>query len=309
VGPPGVTREQEAEYQAVAEGVVSDARGYLPNGSDVKTLESGGRGTNPFKEFIDAQKEKVVLAGTGGKLTMLTASTGLGSSQGDAHEKAWRQVVRGEGKAIAELLQAQVDKVELSKRFPGQKLLAYFDLQAPGQEEQDIFRREAWKTIAANPGAANVMANLVCVKELTSDVGLPVEDDYEVPVLPVTGELAATGILPTNPLSATPESIEPPQDAPQDASMPNRSDGASGPTAVSMDAVLAALAQDFAPVRERLARINEIEDPDIWKQKLTAFLDSLPGLTRDINADPEAARPMAHAMERAMGQAKERKMR
>jgi hypothetical protein len=53
-----------------------------------------------------------------------------------------------------------------------------------------------------------------------------------------------------------------------------------------------ALATDLQPVRERIARILEIEDGDVMRQKLTLFLAELPALLKSITADPESARAM-----------------
>ena len=54
--PPNIPTEKEADYQAVAEQVMADARGALPNGSDVKTVDSGSRGTNAPSRGCSAQR-------------------------------------------------------------------------------------------------------------------------------------------------------------------------------------------------------------------------------------------------------------
>src|ERR1035437_10086023 len=69
VGPPNVTTAKEAEYQAIAEDILSDGRGFLPNGSDVKFVNGGGT-KPPFIERIDYLDRQLVLAGTGGLLTL-----------------------------------------------------------------------------------------------------------------------------------------------------------------------------------------------------------------------------------------------
>lgn len=61
--------------------------------------------------------------------------------------------------------------------------------------------------------------------------------------------------------------------------------------AMSLEQRLAsAVAADLQPIRDRLARILQIESPDVLKAKLQAFLAELPQLLKDINADPESAR-------------------
>jgi phage gp29-like protein len=90
VGPPNVPKDKEADYQSTAQQIIGNSRGYLPNGSDVKSGSEGSRGVNPHKQFKDDLSEEVVLAGTGGKLTML-AESGSGTLAGAAHQDAWEE--------------------------------------------------------------------------------------------------------------------------------------------------------------------------------------------------------------------------
>ena len=41
VGPPNTSEAKEGEYQEIAEALISDGRGYLPNGSDIKFVNGG----------------------------------------------------------------------------------------------------------------------------------------------------------------------------------------------------------------------------------------------------------------------------
>lgn len=143
VMPPNVPKDKEDEYEAAAEGVASDARGTLPHGSDVKTIDAGDRGGNPFKEHIAYQDEQLVLRGTGGKLTMLNDATGIGGSQGDVHQNAFDEIAEAEADEISEVLKEQVDRAFLEEKFPGQEHFAYFAIAAneetdAGQVVQDV---------------------------------------------------------------------------------------------------------------------------------------------------------------------------
>lgn len=60
--------------------------------------------------------------------------------------------------------------------------------------------------------------------------------------------------------------------------------------AKAKDALARALAEDLAPVRERLERILSIEDEGIMRERLASFLAELPQLVKDIGADPQSAR-------------------
>jgi phage gp29-like protein len=133
--PPNVPKEKEAEYLQTADDVVSNARGVLPHGSDVKTVDNGARGVNPFKDHITYQDEQMILRGTGGKLTMLTAATGLNSNQGDVHQDAFDDIAIAEAAEISEILNEQLSRPYLEKLFPGQRVHVYFEIAA--NEETD----------------------------------------------------------------------------------------------------------------------------------------------------------------------------
>jgi len=134
IGPPNVPKEREAEYQTAGEQIAEGGSGYLPNGADYKTNDSP-RGVNPFREYLRAQVEDVVLAGTGGLLTML-AESGSGTLAGEAHSDTFKQIAKAEAAKISALFQCYLDPETLSTKFEGKPVLAYFDLAA--EEETDV---------------------------------------------------------------------------------------------------------------------------------------------------------------------------
>ena len=127
--PPNVPPDKENEYQELAEAVISDARGTLPSGARIHTIPDGARGVNPFREHIKYQDELVVLAITGGKLTML-AESGSGTLAGNAHADTFNEIARAEAERISEIFQRQLDRQLLADAFPGMPALAYFTLGA-----------------------------------------------------------------------------------------------------------------------------------------------------------------------------------
>src|SRR5476651_628279 len=127
--PPDIPAEREAEYQAQAEAIIGDARGTVPNGTKIHTVDSGARGQNPFAEHLRYQDELIVLAATGGKLTALTES-GSGTLAGGAHQRAFDDITEAEAALISEVFQQQFDRPLLARTFPGQPVLAYFELAA-----------------------------------------------------------------------------------------------------------------------------------------------------------------------------------
>ncbi len=129
-GPPNVPTGQEEDYQAAAEAIISNSRGYLPHGSDVITLDHSDTGGRPFKEHIRCQMERTVLAGTSGLLTMLTVGGDGGGGQAHAHHRAWLKILAGEATLVQEVFRDQFDRPLLQAAFPGQPVLAGFSLGA-----------------------------------------------------------------------------------------------------------------------------------------------------------------------------------
>jgi phage gp29-like protein len=133
VGPPNTPEAKEEEYQRIAEQLISDGRGYLPYGSDIKYVNGGGNAP-PFKDRIEYLDRQITLVATGGLLTML-AEAGSGTLAGNAHSETFMQIARGDALAVSEVLQKHLDAPLLAEFFPGQPILAYFEF-APSASEQ-----------------------------------------------------------------------------------------------------------------------------------------------------------------------------
>lgn len=127
IGPPDMTADQKDEFKKAAEKLASGGSGYLPHGCQY-IPNDGPRGQDPFSGRLDKITERLVLVGTGGKLTMLNEATGIGGSQGEVHEDAFRQIAAADAREISEIFQKQIDAEELEAAFPGQPILAYFEL-------------------------------------------------------------------------------------------------------------------------------------------------------------------------------------
>jgi phage gp29-like protein len=126
--PPDVPKDKEAEYQKSAADIAQGGSGSLPNGSEYKP-NSQPRGTNPFKERLDFLSEKMILAGTGGQLTMLSQPTGIGSGASEQHEEAFRKIARKDAQKISGIIQRQFINAKLEEQFPTQQRLAYFQIE------------------------------------------------------------------------------------------------------------------------------------------------------------------------------------
>ncbi len=134
IGPPGVPQGSETLYQTAAENVAKSASGYLPNGSSVE-FSDAPRGASPFREHLRYHEEQLILAGTGGLLTML-AQSGSGTLAGSAHQETFEIIAKAEALKLSEVFQKQFDAETLERHFPGQPRLAYFEIAA--NQETDV---------------------------------------------------------------------------------------------------------------------------------------------------------------------------
>jgi phage gp29-like protein len=127
VGPANCTPDKELEYLRIAQSVIKDGRGFLPNGTTVEYVNGGGTGKPPFLEHLAYIDRQITLVGTGGLLTMLTES-GSGTLAGGAHSDAWKQICAGDAVVVSEACQRDFDKPRLDAAFPGWPVEAGFRL-------------------------------------------------------------------------------------------------------------------------------------------------------------------------------------
>jgi phage gp29-like protein len=265
--PGNVPQGFEDKYEAAAKATSEGGSGAVPAGADVKFPTASIRGNSPFKEFLDYEEKDVVLAGTGGKLTMLNEATGIGGSQGQVHDEAFDDLACAEAAEISEVLQKQFDAQELALQWPGKPALAYFELARVEEADPAALTDQAVKLSAVwsmDPA------------EVSEKTGWKLEkkEAPEMPDVPEPGDQP-----------------EPP--------MLNR---APGIPATSMDAIYRAQAADLAPIRTRLERILKIEDPEIRLQAARRLQGELPQLLADINADPAATTPIQSMLRQAFAQ-------
>ena len=178
--PPSVPEDKQAEYQSAAQEIALGGSGSLPAGSDYKAND-GPRGTNPFSDYLKHVSEMLVLAGTGGKLSMLNDATGIGGSQGDVHADAFRQIAAADARDISEIFQRQIDQAVLDAEFAGQERLAYFEIN---------FREEVKATEVVETVAKLSLAGFQCdAEEIGEKVGLKLSMKDEVGSMKESGNL------------------------------------------------------------------------------------------------------------------------
>lgn len=176
--PPNVPEGEESKFQTAAENIAGGAPGALPFGSEYKPNDQP-RGVNPFTDYLDRIDRQLVLAGTGGMLTMLTES-GSGTLAGGAHTDTFRAIARAHGRQISEYLQKQFDADVLAAAFPGQPTLAYFTLEFTVQPETDTIVDHAIKLAAAGwRMSAEELSERTGYKLTEASVPPPIDDSTD----------------------------------------------------------------------------------------------------------------------------------
>lgn len=321
--PPNVPREKEADYQATAEAIVSDGRGALPNGAKIHTVSPGGAGESVFTERLRYYREEIVIAGTGGILTTLDGNTGIGKGPADNHDDAWLDIAAAIGMSISETLQEQFCAPIIERLFPGQEILAYFELDkpTPQMEPGQVF---------VDAKAATEAGYRIAAEEISEKSGYTVTEQAPPAAssisIPTTTQ--APGGAPADPApAAAPETQTPGVDKP--AEVPNPPPAEPPPAAnppvvppapetpqqssageAKPSLVQAALAEDLdlesrwlAPVADLFAEIEAmLNDPAIPLDEIAAKIEqaaaAMPELLGKLDVDA-----LARALESATGPA------
>lgn len=126
--PENTSQAEIEQYQYTLERMLTNGRGVLPPGVEVKLSEPGNLTGAQFEARLRYIDQMLVIAGTGGKLTMLSEATGIGSGASEAHRDVFDDIAAAEADDIAELLFESIGKVRLNAVFPGRDHLAYFEL-------------------------------------------------------------------------------------------------------------------------------------------------------------------------------------
>lgn len=148
--PQNVPKDKETEYQAAAERALSRARGAVPFGTELLSPSgTGSGGAGVFSERLKYLDEQIVLAGTSGKLTVLTES-GSGTLAGGAQKQVFDEIAQAIAESGSGVMQSQFDKPLLERLHKGEPVLAYFEFAAVDKEDTSKILEDAGK--AKNAG-------------------------------------------------------------------------------------------------------------------------------------------------------------
>jgi hypothetical protein len=111
-------------------------------------------GGHPFLDYLKYQNEQIVLAATGGKLTMMTES-GSGTLAGKAHKDTFDEIAEANAVSITRVFNLQFDRPRLAAKFPNKPVLARFVLQGTEQSDKAQVVRDIAQLAAAGKSVDN----------------------------------------------------------------------------------------------------------------------------------------------------------
>lgn len=279
--PPDIPPGREPEFREAAEKVAESISGAVPAGAKPHFPTATIRTNGPFAEFAEAQSRDLVLAGTGGLLTMLTTPTGIGQGASAEHGEAFRTIARADARKISAVLQSDFDRVALARRFPGQPAGVYFELAA--KDETDITAFVHQVNILRQAGFS------VDKEEVEERTG------YKIMSEPQKEDRSYRWCWDEGDIISVDDEPTPPTEKP--GPVKNRA-----PELTPRQILAAAVTRDLSPFRARLERILTIQSPDVLKTKLQQFLAELPQLLKDLEADPDTARALEELLAPAVAQ-------
>lgn len=276
----GATEDDMDSLNGIASGMVADGTGVLPPGATVETAESSSKG-EIFDAADKAYKSEIVMAATGGLLTMLTES-GSGTLAGGAHSDSWHELVSGLAARISEVFQDQMDKAWLAERFPGQPVAVYFALDFP----------EAPKDVAAVVESVTKLKTAgfnAVPKWVTEETGVPFTES----VTPENPELRIPKV-PARLLNRF-------QGGPTSAR--DRAEAESLVSAAVADALGVASATLSAPLAPSIQRlIAALEDDRTTAADFLSLAEEVQGLLPEL-VTADGVRELATSIESALGTA------
>lgn len=273
IEPPGVDDTKREQFKASAQDASDAGGGSLPNGTTVQ-FTNASRGLSPFEAHMRFLREQLVMAGTGGMLTMIASPTGIGQGASDAHTETFRSIARKEALEISEIFQRFFDRPFLDLTSPGEPHAACFEL---------AYREETSAAALVDQGVKLSGMFDLDPEEWSRKTGLKLARKA-IPAAPAPSGFALN--------SAANRAATTAKAAGREA---HRVMAALADSAVAE--IASATAADLAPLRERIDAIVAMDDPDAFYAAIEALRDELPDYLPD---DPEAAKAIEDALAAAL---------
>jgi len=179
VMPEGISSQDKDKYLKSAVQCVSNAKGVLPNGSDIKTAAMPATSADLFAARIAQSNDDITLLYRGSMLTQDTAS-GSGTLAGGAHADTTDRLAAMEARDIESLLHRSLLLPMMAQYHPAQPVLIKFAMR----RDESLSVAEELVSLA-QLRAAGYSAN---IEQASSRTGW---DLSEAPIMPSAGAPAA----------------------------------------------------------------------------------------------------------------------
>lgn len=281
IAPENTSDEDMPAFEASANKAAAGGSGALPPGTSVET-NAEVRGSQPFQPRLEWLQKQLVLAGTGGLLTVLTES-GSGTLAGSVHEQAFRQIGRGRARRVSECLQSQLDERRLAAAFPGRPVLAYFELKARQEKDTGKF--------------VDNVSKLKQAGYVVDPAQVEQESGYKI----VSVESPASGAPGAPTLSGKARLLAAAASGNRRESVLALGEQVEGRLQdATRQALASALAKDLAPLRDRIEAALAINDDQGMLSALAALQADLPQMLIAMCQDPATQRVMEEGITAAL---------
>jgi phage gp29-like protein len=335
-GLPGVLGKTNAPKDSPEWTAMEEAVGNLMNdwaavasANDVIELieTKGGAGHLPFPPLVEYCDRAIAAVWRGADLsTIAKDGNAVGASlQGDESNL----LLEDDAEVISETLNERVTRYALQIIYgPDVEPLAFLKLQGRASEAELKFKRDVFTNFQKDGTVGDIMANLTDLKELVSEVGIPVNNEYQDPWVPVETKNGAlvTGETVTDPegdvIGAVPEAGQ--ADSNGDAVERVPTDGkeqtlgnealaersrplaarAVPPTEQFLNRAnkhfSQATREAFRPVAQRLQRIFAMSNELEMRVELNQLLADWPQLKEIVTKEPKNAKALEEAISAAL---------
>ena len=178
--------EEWKQMVTAVESFAADFACVMSAADDIETLDLKGTGETPYPKLVERMDRALATLWRGADLSTISKGDGNGASlQGDESDL----IEQDDAEMIGETLNTQVDPQVIRALFgEGVKPLAYIKLLTETAGDIAKFKREVWLGFMRDGTVSDVMANLTDIKMLTKEVGLPTNEEYAEPYLPVVAD-------------------------------------------------------------------------------------------------------------------------
>jgi phage gp29-like protein len=294
--PPDCADDAKKNFLEAAKQIPRGGSCVLPAGASFSATSFPTEIVQLFTMRKKDLQERLILAGTGGILTTLAASTGLNSDASSTQADAYATLAAGDATRISESFQRLIDREVLARLFPGKPRLAYFRIASEDAEDTQSY--------IANVVALAGAGIEVDVEEIHEKTGYKLTRKETPQTPPNGGGFANTRKTADTPLNGTASGSHSPPASPIQSEPVART---AAPAAATLENLLSATAEklsiaereDWAPITAALETLADATTPEAYAAALEALREDLPALAEKVWAEGKSATVLADALQAA----------